>query len=915
MPYGPRKLVLINAGRYDYAEIELNGAIQLVGPNNTGKTTLINTLQFLYLDDRRHMDFGSYSEDETRAYYFPNQYSYILFEVLGSQGLHVIGWRGQSRIAGGEPERFVVSGGFEQSDFLDDEFRVREPKAVNAKLALKEYTTMKTAQEYRETLLLATRGEARGLGLVTLRDNDRYSQFRETLKNLLSLNTISQDQMRDQLLMMADLQKSGYALDVRQLFGDDYDRILKLKEKLVRFKRSQRDVQLLIDTCDKQEAIRIELCSRWKDLQARRKAFEADSRSCLEHLASEAKQKKKDLEGVATVIRNSRADVVQLAGHRGGVQTKLDQIEEQNKEFEGFLESFARTALENARDELRDLQRQLEDAEQEDRTRAEQNVDRKTEAVESTQRALETFDQALCSFLAQSFSDEQLSDLIRLFNVDILELPIGPETISLRHPDAFVSSLKRVIQRIRDGVYQDETVELHLPQSHRSLSEIANVKALKERLREHQSDLKRWTRILEAIKDRENIAARLVSLREQVEGKRDERGNEIVEGMRKRLFRFEVFQNVLREKPALKALLKTVDESIAAENKKIEALAAKEQELRDALTDLADEERQLQNDLATQIKNFNECTPADLSFEPVSFVITDSFSAAIDQYREREKQFASLQHDFEQLHFRVEKNLGSDYTGIDEPDTVRLLREEMEALSDRESVLTRDWELQITNFRATFSEILKSLDDVKSAADRLNREFSRIRVSNLTTLRMEVIEAADVVGSMRRLVNAEQPGLFDETSSVERSIAAFRQKFEASPLLRYADLFTLRFTVTGDDGKVHHYHDFRQVESHGTTIAIKVLFNLLVLRSLLREDSQKGLFCELPFFLDEVHSLDSANRRTILDTARTLGFIAITAAPDSVSEVDTLYFLQPQQGRITLRRKHRVHVKIKQQSA
>ena len=54
MPNGPQKLILIRAGRYDYAEVELSGSLQIVGPNNTGKTTLINTLQFLYLDDRRH---------------------------------------------------------------------------------------------------------------------------------------------------------------------------------------------------------------------------------------------------------------------------------------------------------------------------------------------------------------------------------------------------------------------------------------------------------------------------------------------------------------------------------------------------------------------------------------------------------------------------------------------------------------------------------------------------------------------------------------------------------------------------------------------------------------------------------------------------------------------------------------------
>jgi hypothetical protein len=916
MPYGPRKIVLINAGRFDYAEIELGGAIQLVGPNNTGKTTLINTLQFLYLDDRRHMDFGSYSEDQTRAYYFPNQFSYVLFEVLGAQGLQVIGWRGQSRISGGEPERFVVSGRFDQLDFLDETYQVREPKAVNARLALKDYAPLRTAQEYREALLLATRGEAKGFGVVALRDNDRYSQFRDTLKNLLSLNTISQDQMRDQLLMMADLQKSGYALDVRQLFGDDYDRILRLKEKLVRFKRSQHNVELVVETLNKREAIRDELCSRWRDLQAKRKEFEADRRSRIERVMSEAGQTTTQIEKVLTAVHNHRSRCVQLAEKRGGAQTKLNMIVEQGKDFEGFLESFARTALKNTQDEIRVLQRQLEESEEEDRCRAEHHVSKHTELVNRTQRAIENFDHALRSFLRDRFSDEELSDLIRLFNFDILEQPLGPQNVSLRNPDAFISNLKQVTQRIRRGVYRDETADIHLPQPQRDLSEIENRKALQEQLREYEAALGKWKHILDVIKSREAIAARLQSLREEVDGKRDEHGNEVAEGSRKQLFRFEAFQKAHAEEPALQALLTNINESISAEEMQIETLSSQEQQLRGKAAGLAEEERQLRVELATQVKNLNDCEPPEpvLEYEPAPFTAVGTFADTIDRYRERQKLLASLQNQFQQLLFNVEKNLGSDYAGVDERDTVRLLREELEALADRESVLSRDWELQITNVRATFSEILKSLDDVKSAADRLNRDLSRIHVSNLTALRMEVMEAVDVVGSMRRLVNAEQPGLFDETNSVEGSIAAFRQKFEANPLLRYADLFTLRFTVTGDDGKLHHYHDFRQVESHGTTITIKVLFNLLVLRSLLREDSQKGLLCELPFFLDEVHSLDSVNRRAILDTARTLGFLAITAAPDSVGEVDALYFLQAQQGRITLRRKHCVHVRVNQQS-
>ena len=66
----------------------------------------------------------------------------------------------------------------------------------------------------------------------------------------------------------------------------------------------------------------------------------------------------------------------------------------------------------------------------------------------------------------------------------------------------------------------------------------------------------------------------------------------------------------------------------------------------------------------------------------------------------------------------------------------------------------------------------------------------------------------------------------------------------------------------------------------------------------------------MPFFLDEIQTLDPVNlARLFCAPPGKLGFIAITAAPEAVSEVDTLYFLQPQKGRIVLRHKHRVSVK------
>ncbi|HMW97745.1 MAG TPA: hypothetical protein PJ983_10875 [Flavobacteriales bacterium] len=123
---GPSKLIAIRSGSYDYAEVDLATSIQLVGPNNAGKTTLINTLQFLYLDNRNQMNFGDHDTEATRAYYFPDQFSYLLFELQGPKGTYVLGWRGQSKAQGGDPLRFTYDGPYNVNDYLTDDGRVQD---------------------------------------------------------------------------------------------------------------------------------------------------------------------------------------------------------------------------------------------------------------------------------------------------------------------------------------------------------------------------------------------------------------------------------------------------------------------------------------------------------------------------------------------------------------------------------------------------------------------------------------------------------------------------------------------------------------------------------------------------------------------------------------------------------------------
>lgn len=86
-----------------------------------------------------------------------------------------------------------------------------------------------------------------GLGIVALKDGEKFSDFRDTLKNLLNLANISQDQMRERLLMLADLPTDYVALDARRILGEEYEQLKRERDDLKQFKSHQQEVQQLCD--------------------------------------------------------------------------------------------------------------------------------------------------------------------------------------------------------------------------------------------------------------------------------------------------------------------------------------------------------------------------------------------------------------------------------------------------------------------------------------------------------------------------------------------------------------------------------------------------------------------------------------------------------------------------------------------
>ncbi|MBI1842073.1 MAG: hypothetical protein HYR88_14640 [Verrucomicrobia bacterium] len=374
MPHGPQRVILINAGKYDFAEVELEGALQIVGPNNTGKTTLINTLQFLYINDQREMDFGAYTKEQTRDFYFRNQYSYILFECLSTRGQCVIGWRGQSRASGNDPERFYYQGPYAADDFFDEKGQVREPRDVNARLALRQYEKITTQQQHRELLLNPAGGNTTGLGIVSLKDPDKYPHFRETLKNLLSLSTLTQEQMRERLLMLADISPDSVAVDAREIFGQHYDDIRRRRESLRRFKEHAEDIGRLVDRFHERESLRGEQIHAWSLLRVLRQEFESRHEEQLAAIDRDLQAADEALRSSQAELGDRRRDAEHFTEERGRLKGRLDELEKRGIEFADFIEEMERSAMGTLEQEVKRLQRHIEDAAAETREKADAKI-------------------------------------------------------------------------------------------------------------------------------------------------------------------------------------------------------------------------------------------------------------------------------------------------------------------------------------------------------------------------------------------------------------------------------------------------------------------------------------------------------------------------------------------------------------
>lgn len=124
-----KRIVILHSEIYSKADIELGDcdSLQIVGPNNIGKSTLIYALNFLYIIDGKQMTFsGNRTGDKTTInHYFPSiNSSYIIFEIFKKRYYCIL----VKKNAEGNLDYYKID-----SDYKEEQYFEQTPKGQKLK--------------------------------------------------------------------------------------------------------------------------------------------------------------------------------------------------------------------------------------------------------------------------------------------------------------------------------------------------------------------------------------------------------------------------------------------------------------------------------------------------------------------------------------------------------------------------------------------------------------------------------------------------------------------------------------------------------------------------------------------------------------------------------------------------------------
>lgn len=910
---GPRKLVLIDSAVYPYAEIDLEESVHLSGRNNAGKSSLLNALQFLYIDDIKLMHFpNSNFQGKTKPFYFkPHGRSTILIEADTKWGKRTVGFHGLGAAHGCDWQRFGFEGPYEKDDFIDPE--TEQPRLwedVKVNLSFKGYVEL-TQSQLRSALRGS--GDKHPFRLELVPSGGNYDTFIEVFRQLLTLRKSKPEDLKNLLISVVEPElvsgdeKNRGVVSLASVVGEDYTKAFAAKQRYDRIFSTERTCQNLFLDFDRLKALQEKLpetslalygeaCARLHD---RRKKI-ADAQESIA-LAQEDEErwdiKRRSLDSEIREHNRllgkeqGRLEVAREAKARLECETKelllakLQQIRNENARILVDLSAY-HGAKEGGRDGAQELKSRA----------AKLKNDRQgvLNAIQNLQVQAENTQRAAWMDLLSEYPEEERDPLLKLINPAILRLPDGENGIQILSDRELGRVISVTAAAAMEGVFKGCGVKINmnsLPLPGLSLEDPLLRERELERYEAQVRHLDQEIKRLEELAENSKTLEKLKETHTLLTKEETELNRKIaqISGDEDQAANIPVLEITVSQ---MEAKSRQMDESKEESLEEHARCASLVRVYKSRILDLQKDVARLQEEVLDGLEQRAFVLGLDLFPEHGEFgapeMQDDAFYALHRKLEEDWNESTRLDRLVDSRISEVENALDGMIAG-DREQKLEMLRDLIEALPDQKAQLDATWQHIAVTAKTSFSNLLRDFETLSARVARLNRAMAKFSVSNLSGIQLRLVENSSKTEVLRRFTQEE--GLFADASLAESSKEQVGEWIKQGVVFRLFDLFRVEIAVE-KDGEKQIYASL-DAESTGTAITLKVIFLAHLLRDLYRTRTDVRLL----IFVDEVDTLDDVNQETIRECAKELGFTLIMASPNPAN-ARRLYFLRPE-GKVT----------------
>jgi len=863
------RMLLLKSGKFAYCNFDLREPVHLSGSNRTGKTSIINAIQFAFIYDMHDGDWDDHDLQATRKHYF-GQNSLLAFEFKTASGPKTLLIRGSGPVDGYKPTREFWHGSLNEDRLVtfskdNDPTGIKPREDIDAYLIEMESVPIKTASEFDSFLM----NEVQILKKARKKD---LTAFRRLFKDILGMSGIQDEDLKKLIigLWTTPQQREIDLTSDHETFGklaSEQENLRKFEGKMEEIKQVNSEYKTHLENLDEVSIQIADILNSMPNYRKERLDNKNGHEKEIDKIIAELKSEV-DLEG-------------KMSTNAGNLRESRGELNHQRKTVEGDIER-AKSVDPNLKFTIVENKQKLEKLVN---LRNMESLATKGDALSTNDRILKvkrnislyqnqlSGKKSLHQILIDGGIEEvTISKASRVLNQELLET-----TPEIMEKSNTLNEMKSLFSELTGNELHYFGLEIGLEHiKDKKIRQLIPIEKAEEEVTKLEVEKASLEADLKILEDSEKLFHRIKSLEKSVAA--DTKLLELQENIEKLVEFFTKLSNEIKElDDELTSVKKKVDESKSAQ----ERLNKKNSDIMKLLAELNSEMEFIENQVnwIRSQEGFGNVI-SNTSIEP------DLISSKIEKTVKKIERIGEKSNKIETSFEFIYAGLNRSVLFIDSETSFHWLSEQIIQFDEKKNVHHQEIKGFMSSVTDRLSRFVEGKERIVREINKINRRLSNTEISGLESIRIDVdIIDQHLFSTIKELLkeadlNDGQQMLFKQDNLAPENLS----KLFETGTISLSKFVGIGFEIT-DFGEKKVYSNLKKIESTGTTLAIKVAIYGEIICQMIDDNAT------IPIFIDEVGKLDDENFRSIIEHLCNRNLTPVTAKPTPTSVMPNFYHL------------------------